>query len=55
LLDFIEFFHFFGEHFGDDENLLAQTLVLIDQNLLILDILLLFLLYPLSILSNVIS
>ena len=45
LLDIIEFLDLFGEHVGDDQDLLGEALVLIYEDLLVLKVLVLLLLY----------
>ncbi len=45
--------HFLREHIRDEENLLRETLVLLDENSLVLRALLLFLLNAFCILSDV--
>ncbi len=42
LLDIVEFLNFLGEHVSDDQNLLREALVLVDQDLLVLKVLVLF-------------
>ena len=48
LLDIIEFLDLLGEHVGDDQDLLGETLVLVDEDLLVLKVLVLLLLHLLG-------
>lgn len=42
LLNIIKLFHLLGEHISDDKNLLGEALVLVNEDLLIFEILVLF-------------